>query len=84
MTNLIISGVQHQMGDLPNWPLPQGGQLFVQQLAGTAYLSARHIKPAELLHDVGGLAGGNSLDASLRDGQFQRPFASNILFSAEG
>ena len=69
MPYLFVSGIKYQIRYFTDWPLPPSIQFLVQQLGGTADLGAGHVEAAELLHDLGDLAGGHALHVHLCDGQ---------------
>ena len=84
MPDFFVSGVEDQVGDLAERPVPPGGQLLVEFGGGPADLGGGDLEAAELLDDLGDLPGADSLDVSLGDGQGHGPFAAHSPVEALG
>ena len=84
VADVLVAGVQDQVGRLADRAAPPLLQLGIQRLGGPADLGAGDLQAAELLGDGGDLAGGDALDIHLGHGQLQGPLAPDPLLQGRG
>ena len=84
MADLFVPSVEDQVGDLTEWPVPPGGQLFIELGSCPTDLSRGDLKAAELLDDFGDLPGADALDVHLGDREGHGPFTANPAIEALG
>ena len=49
VAHLLVAGIEDEIGDLAQGPLPPGPEFFIQQRRGPADLGAADVEAAELL-----------------------------------
>jgi len=84
MPELFVSGVEDQIDDLAEGPVPTCGQLFVEFGGSSADLGGGDLEAAELLHDLRDLPGADDLDVHLGDRQGHGPLAAYAPVEALG
>src|SRR5665647_1540422 len=84
VADLLVAGVEDQVGHLAQGPFTPGLQLGVECGGGPADLGAADLGAAELLGDGGDLAGGDALDVHLGNGELQGSLAADALLQGRG
>ncbi len=82
--NFFVSGVEDQIGDLAEGPVPPGGQLFVEFGGSPTDLGGGDLEATEFLDDLRDLPGADALDVHLGDRQGHGPFAPHSPVEAFG
>jgi len=84
VADLLVAGVEHDVGRLAERTAPPGLELLVELGRGPRDLGRGHVEPAELLGHFDDLPGRDPLEVHLGDRELQRPFAPEPSFEALG
>jgi len=84
VADLLVAGVEDQVGRLAQRAVPPLLQLVIEHGGGPTDLRAGHLQAAQLLGDGGDLAGRDALHVHLGDGQLQCPLAADALLQGRG
>ena len=84
MADLLVAGVEDQVGHLAQGSVSPGLQLGVEGGGGPADLGTADLGAAELLGDGGDLTSGDALDVHLGDGELEGPLAADALLQGRG
>jgi len=80
VANLFVAGIEDEVGDLANRPVPPSPELLVEFGRCPAHQGGGDVEAAEFLDDGRHLPGADALHVHLGDGQGHRPFAADASF----
>jgi len=80
VADLFVAGIEDEVGDLANRPVPPGAELLVEFSRCAAHLGGGDVEAAEFLDDGRDLPGADALHVHLGDGECHRPFTTDAPF----
>ena len=84
MADFLVGGVEHEIGDLPDRPVPPGIELLVELRRGAADLRRGALEPAEFFDFCPSHPGADALDLHLGHGEDHRPLAADAPIESLG
>jgi hypothetical protein len=79
VADLFVAGIEDELGDFANRPVPPGVELLVEFACRPAHLGGRYVEAAEFLNRGRVLPGADALDVHLGDGARHRSLAADAL-----
>ncbi len=77
VADFFVAGIEDEVGDLADRPVPPGTELLVELGRRAALLGGGDVQAAELLDDGRDLPGAGALDVHLGDSKGHGPFAAD-------